>query len=104
MLCLIEQEEIGVMILTPKRYGDDRGIFSELWRDEHALAMGISHRFVQKITRCSPKWACFAACISPTRRQLPKLNWSGVGEGHCLMLRSMSGPAAPHSGNGSALS
>ena len=55
MVFMIEREEIGVMILTPKRYKDDRGFFSELWRDEHAVAMGISHGFVQENHSMSTK-------------------------------------------------
>jgi len=37
----------GVLILTPRRFGDARGWFSEVWNKETLAAKGISHDFVQ---------------------------------------------------------
>lgn len=37
----------GVLILTPKRHGDDRGFFSEAWNRETLVAHGIDLDFVQ---------------------------------------------------------
>lgn len=37
----------GVLIITPKRFGDDRGWFSETWNAETMAAAGISVPFVQ---------------------------------------------------------
>ncbi len=36
-----------VLIITPKRFGDDRGWFSETWNAATFAAQGISTRFVQ---------------------------------------------------------
>ena len=37
----------GVLILTPKRFGDARGFFSESWNRETLAAQGITLDFVQ---------------------------------------------------------
>ena len=37
----------GVLILTPKRFGDARGFFSESWNREALAAQGITLDFVQ---------------------------------------------------------
>lgn len=37
----------GVVILTPRRFGDDRGFFSEVWNREVLRARGIDIDFVQ---------------------------------------------------------
>ena len=37
----------GVLILTPRRFGDDRGFFSEVWSREVLRARGIDINFVQ---------------------------------------------------------
>lgn len=37
----------GVVILTPKRHGDDRGFFSESWNEARMEAAGLSYAFVQ---------------------------------------------------------
>ncbi|MFZ1469977.1 MAG: dTDP-4-dehydrorhamnose 3,5-epimerase [Paracoccaceae bacterium] len=37
----------GVLILTPKRFGDDRGFFSEVWNRQMLKARGIDIDFVQ---------------------------------------------------------
>ena len=37
----------GVLILTPRRFGDDRGFFSEVWNRETLKAQGIDLDFVQ---------------------------------------------------------
>ena len=36
----------GVLILTPRRFGDDRGFFSEVWSREVLRARGIDINFV----------------------------------------------------------
>ncbi|MBL9056509.1 MAG: dTDP-4-dehydrorhamnose 3,5-epimerase [Rhodobacteraceae bacterium] len=37
----------GVLILTPRRFGDDRGFFSEVWNRESLRKLGIDIDFVQ---------------------------------------------------------
>ena len=37
----------GVLILTPRRFGDDRGFFSEVWNRETLRRAGIEMDFVQ---------------------------------------------------------
>lgn len=37
----------GVLILTPKRFGDERGFFSESWNKRTLLEAGLSSEFVQ---------------------------------------------------------
>ncbi len=37
----------GVVILTPARFGDARGFFSESWNDRTLADHGIHHRFIQ---------------------------------------------------------
>lgn len=37
----------GVLILTPRRFGDDRGYFSEVWNRQTLAAIGIDMDFVQ---------------------------------------------------------
>lgn len=44
----IEQTKLpGVAILTPKRFGDDRGFFSEVWNRDSLRSHGIDIDFVQ---------------------------------------------------------
>lgn len=44
----IEQTALpGVVILTPARFGDDRGFFSESWNRQRLVDQGISIDFVQ---------------------------------------------------------
>ena len=37
----------GVVILTPQRFGDDRGWFSETWNAARMAAAGLDFAFVQ---------------------------------------------------------
>ena len=37
----------GVKIVTPKKFGDHRGFFSEVYNEATWRAAGFSHRFVQ---------------------------------------------------------
>ncbi|AKS47846.1 dTDP-4-dehydrorhamnose 3,5-epimerase [Octadecabacter temperatus] len=37
----------GVLVLTPRRFGDDRGFFSETWNKERMAEAGITLDFVQ---------------------------------------------------------
>jgi len=37
----------GVLVITPKRFGDDRGFFSEVWNRQSLAAFGIDIGFVQ---------------------------------------------------------
>lgn len=37
----------GVLILTPRRFGDDRGFFSEVWNRQTLIKAGIDIDFVQ---------------------------------------------------------
>ena len=44
----IEQTTLdGVLILTPARFGDDRGWFSETWNAQRMAAAGLDMAFVQ---------------------------------------------------------
>lgn len=44
----IEQTALsGVLILTPARFGDDRGFFSESWNAERMKSAGLEYDFVQ---------------------------------------------------------
>jgi dTDP-4-dehydrorhamnose 3,5-epimerase len=44
----IEQTSLpGVLILTPQRFGDDRGFFSESWNQRRLAEAGINIDFVQ---------------------------------------------------------
>tara|TARA_B100000678_G_scaffold291625_1_gene309970 strand:+ start:1419 stop:1976 length:558 start_codon:yes stop_codon:yes gene_type:complete len=44
----IDQTELpGVLIITPRRFGDDRGWFSETWNAERLAEAGIELNFVQ---------------------------------------------------------
>lgn len=44
----IEQTSLpGVVTLTPARFGDHRGFFSESWNKERMDAAGLAHDFVQ---------------------------------------------------------
>jgi dTDP-4-dehydrorhamnose 3,5-epimerase len=50
----IEQTSLAdVLILTPRRFGDARGWFSEVWNKETLAAKGIHHDFVQDNHSCS---------------------------------------------------
>lgn len=45
---LVEQTSLpGVLLLTPTRFGDARGFFSESWNRRTLAEHGISHDFVQ---------------------------------------------------------
>ena len=37
----------GLFEIRPPRFGDDRGFFSEVWREDHLAEAGIDVRFVQ---------------------------------------------------------
>ena len=37
----------GVLEIRPRRFGDDRGFFSEVWREDRLAEAGIRARFVQ---------------------------------------------------------
>ncbi len=37
----------GVLEIRPRRFGDDRGFFSEVWREDRLVEVGVSARFVQ---------------------------------------------------------
>jgi dTDP-4-dehydrorhamnose 3,5-epimerase len=37
----------GLLELRPRRFGDDRGFFSEVWRDDWTGELGLNVRFVQ---------------------------------------------------------
>lgn len=44
----VEQTEIpGVLLITPKRFGDDRGFFSELFHGRRYAESGMDMQFVQ---------------------------------------------------------
>lgn len=44
----IEQTKLpGVLVITPKRFGDDRGFFSESWNKERLVENGVELEFVQ---------------------------------------------------------
>lgn len=44
---VFETELPGVVVLTPARYGDDRGFFSESWNKERLAEAGLAYDFVQ---------------------------------------------------------
>jgi dTDP-4-dehydrorhamnose 3,5-epimerase len=37
----------GLLEIRPRRYSDERGFFSEVWREDHLADAGINARFVQ---------------------------------------------------------
>jgi dTDP-4-dehydrorhamnose 3,5-epimerase len=37
----------GVVEIRPRRFGDDRGFFSEVWREDQLAEIGVTARFVQ---------------------------------------------------------
>lgn len=37
----------GLLEIRPRRFGDDRGFFSEVWREDRLVEVGVSARFVQ---------------------------------------------------------
>lgn len=37
----------GLLELRPRRFNDERGFFSEVWREDHLAEIGIRSRFVQ---------------------------------------------------------
>jgi dTDP-4-dehydrorhamnose 3,5-epimerase len=37
----------GVVEIRPPRFGDDRGFFSEVWREDQLAEIGVTARFVQ---------------------------------------------------------
>jgi len=37
----------GLVVITPRRFGDERGFFSETWSREKLAAQGITTDFVQ---------------------------------------------------------
>ena len=44
----LEQTDLpGVVILTPKRFGDDRGYFSEVYNQKTLFGLGIEIEFIQ---------------------------------------------------------
>ncbi|MEM6374618.1 MAG: dTDP-4-dehydrorhamnose 3,5-epimerase [Pseudomonadota bacterium] len=47
MLEIQETALQGVLVLTPKRFGDDRGFFSESWNKARMEAAGLRYDFVQ---------------------------------------------------------
>lgn len=45
---IVEETKLsGVVILTPKRFGDDRGYFSEVWNRQSYAKLGVDVDFVQ---------------------------------------------------------
>ena len=45
---LVEQTKIpGLLILTPRRFGDSRGFFSESWNKRQMAEQGLEYDFVQ---------------------------------------------------------
>ena len=43
----IETEIDGVVVIEPKKYGDERGYFAETYRETDFAAAGLDYRFVQ---------------------------------------------------------
>ncbi|MBR4769720.1 MAG: dTDP-4-dehydrorhamnose 3,5-epimerase [Clostridia bacterium] len=43
----IETDIDGVVVIEPKRYGDERGYFAETYRETDFFAAGLDYRFVQ---------------------------------------------------------
>ena len=43
----IETEIDGVVVIEPKKYGDERGYFAETYRETDFVAAGLDYRFVQ---------------------------------------------------------
>ncbi|MGJ8615498.1 MAG: dTDP-4-dehydrorhamnose 3,5-epimerase [Sulfitobacter sp.] len=37
----------GVLVITPRRFGDDRGFFSESWNEARMAEHGLNYNFVQ---------------------------------------------------------
>lgn len=47
MLEIRRLELDGLLEIRPPRFGDDRGFFSEVWREDRLAEAGVSARFVQ---------------------------------------------------------
>lgn len=47
LLAIEETKLPGVVILTPRRFGDDRGFFCESWNSRRMAAAGLDYDFVQ---------------------------------------------------------
>src|SRR5438477_370318 len=43
----------GLLEIRPRRFGDERGFFSEVWRDDWTDGLGLDVRFVQDNHSCS---------------------------------------------------
>ena len=43
----------GLLEVRPRRFGDERGFFSEVWRDDWVGGLGLDVRFVQDNHSCS---------------------------------------------------
>ncbi len=57
----------GVKIVTPGRFGDDRGFFSEVYNEAAWRRAGLVHRFVQD----NHSWSAAAGTIRGLHFQLP---------------------------------
>jgi dTDP-4-dehydrorhamnose 3,5-epimerase len=57
----------GVKIVTPGRFGDDRGFFSEVYNESAWRRAGLVHRFVQD----NHSWSALAGTIRGLHFQLP---------------------------------
>ena len=101
----IEQTPLaGVLVITPRRFGDDRGFFSESWNRRTLTEAGVTlPEFVQDNHSLSREIGTVRGCIS-NRRPMRRANWCAAGAARCLMLRWIFALAQRPTGNGLARS
>jgi dTDP-4-dehydrorhamnose 3,5-epimerase len=93
----------GVLVLTPARFGDARGFFSESWNKARLTAHGIAFDFVQDNHSLSAESGAVRGLhfqAPPT----PKVSWYAAGRANCLMLPLISAKARRRTGGGPELS
>ena len=88
----------GLKVLTPQRFGDARGYFSESWSRQRMAALGLDLDFVQDNHSLSARPAPCGGCIF-RHRPMRRTNWCAAGAGRCLMWRSISAGARPTYGH-----
>ena len=89
----------GVTLLTPARYGDARGFFSESWNRRRMAEAGLDYDFVQDNHSLSEQ----AGTIRGLHFQAPptpRPNWCAAGADGCWMSLSTSAKAARPMANG----
>jgi dTDP-4-dehydrorhamnose 3,5-epimerase-like enzyme len=68
MRCAVKEFPLaGLKLITPKKFGDNRGFFSETYNAEMLAELGIQDRFVQDNHLYRSRRARFGGCITRTR-------------------------------------